>query len=279
MKRATAIVLVLLLLLSLSACGGGQGETEPAGTESTHSQTEALKTEPTAAEPEPTQAPTELRTDPPVRSDAPYPETEAAPDEAAQKEAAAAVAMDFFDDYLTTAYLYENTDIESHTTLALDDAVRAQIAIPADAFPLQRGNSSENDVPAGALPVSIYDRVSHGETVLTDHAVYQMKKLAYWKEIREAQNIVREDLKRTAEVTDTVLCGDYAQVKVSGGVSFRYAGESEEAYSAEGLELFLYRYDGVWYVFDAFDLTEDTDNFDDTYRNTDFDVAALLKAK
>lgn len=262
LRKMTVVILAVLIVLSLAACGGN------AATKPTQTSTEAPKTEQT----QPTEAPTEAQTDQPTEITATYPMTEelTAEEEKAQKEAAAAVASDFFDDYLTTVYLYADTDIESHTTLRLEEAVREQIAIPADAFPLQISASHDNGVPVDVLPISIYDRVRHGETVLTDHAAYQLKKFAYWKEMRESEGIVHEQPERSSEVTSVELYGDYAQVKISGGVTFRYVGQSTDAYSAEGLEIFLYRCDGTWYVFDAFDLFEDTQGFDDAYRNTDF---------
>lgn len=243
MKKLIAITLALTVLLSLAACGRVDAETEAPATESAQAPTEAPQTTPTT---EPTEAPTEKPT-------VTCPPVEATTDE----EAAAAVAQNFFSDYITMTYLYYDTDIETHTTLALDEAVRQQIAVRADTF-------------SGTNPVRNYEGYV-GEALLTDHAGYQIQKFLYMGSQREGLNTRHQNLERTIEASEVSVVGDYARVDVSGGLGFRYEGQEMDSFISEDMEIFLFRYDGAWYVFDAFDFWNNDDSIDPT-RSNDFDA-------
>ena len=249
MKKLIAITLALTILLSLAACGGEISETEAPATESTQAPTEAPQTTPPTSEP--TEAPTEKPT-------VTCPPVEAATDE----EAAAAVAQNFFNDYITMTYLYYDTDIETHTTLALDEAVRQQIAVRADTF-------------SGTNPVRDYEGYV-GEALLTDHAGYQIRKFLYMGGLREGRNTRHQNLERTIEASEISVAGDYARVEVSGGLGFRYDGEEMDSFVSEDMEVFLFRYDGAWYVFDAFDFWNNDDDIDPT-RSNDFDAEGAVE--
>ena len=79
-----------------------------------------------------------------------------------------------------------------------------------------------------------------------------------------------------ADVGKISVVGDYARVEVSGGLGFRYDGEEMDSFVSEDMEVFLFRYDGAWYVFDAFDFWDNDDDIDPT-RSNDFDAEGAVE--
>lgn len=107
-----------------------------------------------------------------------------------------------------------------------------------------------------------------------DNIRFLQDKERYYKHVRQAENITREDFSLSFALHAITVEQGTAKVTLSAGISFRYTDQEVESGGVHDFHVELVNHDGTWYVSSVMDIY---DWFDGTYRDDpNFDVDELI---
>lgn len=174
-----------------------------------------------------------------------------------EKQLIEAVILDFMDRYTGNMYLYESNELLTNTSAQLTEVERANLSASTGEFALTSQVNAHQNL-----------------TQITDSMDYVVDKAAYWKFVRQTQNLNRTDF-QTAYTFDTIrISGSYAQVALTEHIAFYYEGATIQSCMTRKHEIFLYHHKTGWLIFD---ITSD-DGFDGTHKFGEFDAEAEMLA-
>ncbi len=153
-------------------------------------------------------------------------------------------AIDFLTLLARNEYLYENNTLIERTVAALPEEDRQAIKVNSAAFAPYTELRKVQGLPVG------------------DHVDYILEKQAYWRRSRQEQGITRENFVPTYTCRGERISDGVARIIVEENLTWYYTGHSEPSALEVIHEVFLYEYDGAWYVFDIFS----DDGYDCTHK-------------
>ena len=169
-------------------------------------------------------------------------------------------AIDFLTLLARNEYLYENNTLIERTVAALPEEDRQAIKVNSAVFAPYTELRKVQGLPVG------------------DHVDYILEKQAYWRRSRQEQGITHENFVPTYTCRGERISDGVARIIVEENLTWYYTGHSEPSALEVIHEVFLYEYDGAWYVFDVFS----DDGYDCTHKadlSQAGDVPALTEGK
>lgn len=173
-----------------------------------------------------------------------------------QEDMAKTAAEEWLRLYTAKVFLYYDSDLTCGTVAALPAAQRNALTFDPLAYQFQTEAARYMNL-----------------TTAADSIDYLLEKADYLSQMRQMQDITRENFEVTYIFKNVQIVGNSASLSVEEDKSFYYTGCAQKTYIAEIFDVYLIRVNGQWLVYDV---TVD-DSFDTAYKwNTTFSAEAEL---
>lgn len=191
----------------------------------------------------------------------------AAPQAAAvsEEEQVTEVIEGYLSNWAQNSCLYEDSDLDLLTVL--NEAID-QTALELAASEAARSEKLGEHFYSGDGSVNA-DKLKKNMQFMKD-------KAEYFSEIRQYSGIERTNFSAEYVITDCEIQGNLAVVQVLENVSFQYAGTPEPSFGQTEYIVSAVKADGEWFVANV---ETKYDWFDSEYKNTDYDISAIIAAE